>query len=75
MGKRMRRDVRRMNEEQEKTYERLKTLMESLNATVQVWRAMNGASIDETMLAMEGVGSALNMQAYVESIAEEEDEG
>ena len=64
-----------MNEEQEKTYERLKTLMESLNATVQVWRAMNNASIDETMLAMEGVGSALNMQAYVESIAEEEDEG
>ena len=63
-----------MNEEQEKTYERLKTLMESLNATVQVWRAMNNASIDETMLAMEGVGSALNMQAYVESLGEEEDD-
>ena len=62
-----------MNEEQEKTYERLKTLMESLNATVQVWRAMNNASIDETMLAMEGVGSALNMQAYVESLEEEEE--
>lgn len=63
-----------MNEEQEKTYERLKMLMESLNATVQVWRAMNNASIDETMLAMEGVGSALNMQAYVESLSEEEDD-
>ena len=55
--------------------DRLKKLMESLHATISVWRQLNSVDESETLCVMQGVEQAFSMSLLAEEMAgNDEDE-